>query len=486
MPADEEDERYFQGKEFRDALARYENALRQGQSVYMEADELTDIAEYYMTREREQDADKVIRLALALHPDSVDPQVFLARRQLFLGNTRKAWRISRAIVDQEDREVKFLNAEILIKEDRGREAVVYLLGVWRTLEYDRDHFLYDSAGIFMDYNLWEYALMWVHRLERLFPKYPRTLRMKAELMVCLGRYSEAIPLLNQLLDEDPYRKEVWNLLAESQGATEQFAEAIDSTEYVLAIDKDDRRAMATKASCLFHMNQPQEAHELYRKYLEGDPDDTNILYLDAVCLASLERYDESLKLIDHALEECPDDSPQYVHILLEKAYVESKLHHPIEAMQAIAFAENIRMDDMDCEYSLLKGQVMLENGFEEEAVKSFGEALRSSPSKRNTLMVIGVAYGEAECYDEAIQVMLTVQHTFPDSADGPSPVPYLAYYYYKKDDLHSSLTYLKQAAEADRQSTEQLFNSIYPGVTPDEYYLYAYRNLYGHFPEEDK
>ena len=25
-------------------------------------------------------------------------------------------------------------------------------------------------------------------------------------------------------------------------------------------------------------------------------------------------------------------------------------------------------------------------------------------------------------------------------------VPYLAYYYYKKDDLHSSLTYLKQAA----------------------------------------
>ena len=334
MPADEEDEKYFQGKEFRDALARYENALRQGQSVYMEADELTDIAEYYMTREREKDADKVIRLALALHPDSVDPQVFLARRQLFLGNTRKAWRISRAIVDQEDREVKFLNAEILIKEDRGREAVVYLLGVWRTLEYDRDHFLYDSAGIFMDYNLWEYALMWVHRLERLFPKYPRTLRMKAELMVCLGRYSEAIPLLNQLLDEDPYRKEVWNLLAESQGATEQFAEAIDSTEYVLAIDKDDRRAMATKASCLFHMNQPQEAHELYRKYLEGDPDDTNILYLDAVCLASLERYAAVQtvvpKVIVHLHILCRRlvaNIHQLHHLQKTRSLAEIRLHH---------------------------------------------------------------------------------------------------------------------------------------------------------------
>lgn len=484
MPIDEEDEEYFQQPDFKQALARYEDAVRQGTPVYMEADELTDIAEYYMTRERERDADKVIQLALALHPGSVDPQVFLARRQLFEGNVREAWRISRAIVDQEDREVKFLNAEILLKEGRSREAVAYLLRVWRGLGDDRDHFLYDSAGIFMDYSEWEYALMWVHRLERLFPKYPKTRRMKAELLVCLGRYEEAIPLLNSILDDDPYRKEVWNLLAESQGATEQFAEAIDSAEYVLAIDRDDRRAMVTKANCLFHMNQPQEAHTLYQKYLETEPEDSHVLYLDAVCLAALERYDEASQMIERTLAACPTDSPQYVHVLLEKAYVESKLHHADKALEAIAFAENARTEGTDFEYSLLKGQVLLENGLEDEAVRSFGEALRASTVKRNTLMVIGVAYGEAEHYEEAIQVMLTVLHTFPDSEDGSSPIPYLAYYYYRLDDLATSLQYLKQAAEVDRQGTEQLFSSIYPGVTPDEYYLYAYRNLYGHFPDD--
>ena len=228
----EEDEEYFRNPEFRKALAKYEEAIRQGEPVYMEADELTDIAEFYMTKDRQQDADRVIELAVALHPDSVDPQVFLARRQLFVGNTDEARHISAAIVDQEDLEVKYLNAEILIKEGRIHEAVAYLLGVWSHLEEDGADFLYDAAGIFMDYNLWDYSMMWVHRLERLFPAYPKIKRMKAELMVCMGRYEKAIPLLNEMLDEDPYNKEVWNLLAESQGASEQFADAVDSAEYV--------------------------------------------------------------------------------------------------------------------------------------------------------------------------------------------------------------------------------------------------------------
>lgn len=481
----EEDEEYFRNPEFRELLARYEQAVGRGEPVYMEADELTDIAEYYMTREREQDADRAIALAQALHPDSVDPQVFMARRKLFDGNIQEARRMSRAILDQDDREVKFLNAEILIKEGRCREATAYLLHVWRSLEDDRDHFLYDSAGIFMDYSEWEYALMWLHRLEHLFPQYPKARRMKAELLVCLGRYDEAMPLLNALLDEDPYSKEVWNLLAESQGATEQYAEAIDSAEFALAIDKGDLRAVVTKATCLFHMNQHEESHALYRQYLERVPDDSHVLYLDAVCLAAMERYSDALARVERALASYSSDLSQAVHLLLEKAYLESKLHHPDEALEVINVAEEVREDVAGCDYSLLRGQILLENGRETEALRSFSEALRSSTSKRNTLMTIGIAYGDAEHYGDAIQVMLTVLRNFPGPDEGISPIPYLAYYYYRAGDAVSSLQYLKQAAQADRQITEHLFGSVYPGVTPDEYYLYAYRNLYGHFPDED-
>lgn len=485
MSIEEENEEYFQSQEFRHSLVRYEDAVRQGEPIYMEADELTDIAEYYMTREREQDADKAITLALALHPDSVDPQVFLARRQLFVGNTQEAWQISHAIIDQEDLEVKYLNAEIFIKEGRYREAVVYLLSVWRNLDEDRDQFLYDSAAIFMDYNQWGYSMMWINRLDRLYPYYPKTRRMKAELMVCMGKYDRAIPLLNEILDDNPYNQEVWNLLAESQGATEQYAEAIDSAEYVLAIDKENLRALVTKASCLFHMNQPEEAHLLYQKYLQKNPDDTNVLYLDTVCLASAEQYDEALKVVTHALETCTDDTPQYVHILVEKAYVESKLHLTEQAVNSLTLAESIHVDNLDCEFSLLKGQILLENGMYDRAVKCFVEALHATDDKRNTLMMIAIAHGECERYSDAVEMMLTIQNSFPDEAGTPSPIPYLAYYYYMMNEAKSCLTYLKQAVRVDRLTTEQLFSQLFPGVTPEDYYLYIYRNFYGCFPDVD-
>ncbi|HBC28329.1 MAG TPA: hypothetical protein DC006_01315 [Prevotellaceae bacterium] len=483
----EEDEEYFRSPEFRELLGRYEHAVARREPVYMEADELTDIAEYYMAMERGQDADRVIALAQALHPGSVDPQVFLARRQLFAGNTGEAWRISRAIPDQEDREVKFLNAEILIKEGRCREATVYLLHEWRGLDDERDLFLYDSAGVFMDYNMWEYALMWVGRLERLYPQFPKTRRMKAELLVCLGRYEEAMPMLESILDDDPYSKDVWNMLAESQGATEQYAEALNSAEFVLAIEKDNLRAMVTKATCLFHMNQQQEAHSIYQACLRRDPDDNNVLYLDAVCLAALERYGEALALVVRALSAFGTDLSQAVYLLVEKAYLQSKMHHADEALETVSLAEKARGEGVDgSEYCMLRGQIQLENGREDGALRSFGDALRASSAKRDTLMAIGMAYGDAEYYADAIQVMLTVMRHFPDSGEGMSPIPYLAYYYYRAHDLESSLQYLRQAAETDRQSTERLFGSIYPGVTPDEYYDYAFRDVYGHFPGDGK
>ena len=43
-----EDLSYFHDDEFKQKLVLYEQMLQGGQSVYLEADELTDIAEYYL------------------------------------------------------------------------------------------------------------------------------------------------------------------------------------------------------------------------------------------------------------------------------------------------------------------------------------------------------------------------------------------------------------------------------------------------------
>ena len=85
---EEEDYSYFENREFQKILYQYEDAVSHEQSVYMDADDLTDIAEYYMMNGRPTDAMEAIRIALALHPDSEDPQVVLARQAMVEGKLK--------------------------------------------------------------------------------------------------------------------------------------------------------------------------------------------------------------------------------------------------------------------------------------------------------------------------------------------------------------------------------------------------------------
>ena len=187
----EDDERYFEDPEFRESLKMYEEARQNGTPLYMDADELTDIAEYYMVNEREAEADEAIALAVQLHPESVDPQVFLARQEMFRDHLELAHKICDAIQDQDDSEVRFLNAELMIREEKEDEAYDYLIGCYENMMSGRAGFLYDSAGVFMDYAIWDKARMLVKRLLDDYPNYRRGTELMAEVLVAMGDYEEA-------------------------------------------------------------------------------------------------------------------------------------------------------------------------------------------------------------------------------------------------------------------------------------------------------
>ena len=81
---------YFEDPEFKEALARYEGMVENHTPAYFEADELTDIAEYYASKGRHKDADKAINLAIQLHPDNIDALIFRARSLMLLGKKEEA------------------------------------------------------------------------------------------------------------------------------------------------------------------------------------------------------------------------------------------------------------------------------------------------------------------------------------------------------------------------------------------------------------
>ena len=117
-----EDLSYFGEEEFKKNLAIYEAMLKDGSSAYMEADELTDIAEYYLMKGFSEKAYDCIHYALKLHPGSVDPLIFLARQKMFADKLDEAIAIRNQITDQQDREVIFFNLELYLHQDKRQEA----------------------------------------------------------------------------------------------------------------------------------------------------------------------------------------------------------------------------------------------------------------------------------------------------------------------------------------------------------------------------
>ena len=479
----EDDWRYFHDPEFLEILAQYEEARDEGREPYMDADELTDIAEYYMVIHEEEKASQAIALAQTLHPESVDPQVFLVRQQMFQGNMDEANRLFEAIPDQDDQEVRFLKAEMLLREQRAGEASRLLDETYDGISEERTTFLQDSIGLFLDYAQWDVAKQWAERLRREFPGNTKGRYLMADVLFSMGEHAKAADELNQLLDRDPYYADAWNMLAEIQETQEQYREAIESTEYVLAVQDGNRQAMLTKANCLCHLNEMAQAHALYQRILqESGPDDV-VYYYDALSLINMERLEEAAEALKRANEVGHEMSQEQVQIYLQQSYVESKLHHVKEAIEALEKASAIATEEVTFERELVLGQIYLENGRFKDAQKHFEKAVKASEDKRNTLMLIGIAYGEAEYYDECAKILTAILNLYGHD-EAQAVIPYLAYCYYYLDDTENFLRFLKEAPSVSRETTAHLFNTIFPNIAPEDYYLYAFKDIYGRFPEE--
>lgn len=478
----EEDEAYFNDPEFQENLQKYEQADKNGEPIYMDAEDLTDIAEFYMTQNREEEANKAISLALSLHPNSVDPLIFLSRQQMFHDNLKEAIKIAESIPDQNDRETIFLWTELLIRSDKPAEAFELIESKMEELDEDKAMFLYDAACIFMDYQEYEIAQSLSIRLEKDYPGYKKLSKLKTDILMATEKYDQAIALLQEILDEQPYSIMAWKTIANAYIGKNNYAAALDSAEYCLAISPDYTQALLIKAHCLFHLNQMEEAHDIYLKMEEMLPEDGKLYYLDSVTLTGMERFDEAREKLDLALKYMPEYDEDRVQVYMHMAYLESKRHNVDEAVHALREAVKLSQGQERMEFQLMMGEIMLENDRETEAAEYFEAAYNESENKQQILLAIGIIYAETMHYGTALSLLENYMEENEDKGN-MAAIPYLAYCYKKMHDQENYLKYLRKSVAADREITEFLFSEYYPSIQPEEYYLYAFKNAYGRFPE---
>lgn len=320
----------------------------------------------------------------------------------------------------------------------------------------------------MDYDEWELATQWARQLKEQFPKYKRTDLLLSDIMVSCGKCVEAVPLLDEILNRDPFNLEAWNLMAEAQSGQEHYHEALEAIEYLLAIDEHNLQGQLIRANSLFHLNRMKEAHAQYKAYLKEVPNDISILHFDSVALTNMERYEEALIQLRTAMDLCKDEAPELPHIYLQISYLLSKMGETSTALLALEEAYKLGKHNMDVDYELLKGHILLESKNLIEAELCFEEAVKHSDDVPNTLLTIAIDYAESEYYNRAMEMLLSLlESDMPDKE--ARCLPYLAYCAHFVPCESHYKDYLHAAALCNPSLTEYLFSPIYPNVPIDQY-----------------
>lgn len=468
-------DKFYESPEFKEKFQLYENAQASGTSVYLEPDDLTDIAEYYHILGNIDACKNTVDYAIKMFPGATMPLVFRSRVALLMEHdVTRAEEYAEMIDDKSDLEYLYLKAEIMIVDDRVEEAETFLRDAYEELEDDEDKadFLIDVANLYADYELMEYAQQWLSLSE----EYDSTdyKELQGRIAMGLGDYEESNRIYNELIDRNPYSFTYWNQLASSQLLHNEIMESIQSSEFALAINPDDEDATLNKANGLFNLGNFEEACKYYERFTKISPNsEVGEMFL-GISLINLNRTEEGVEHLKKA-ESLADAFSEYLHdIYVELAYSLTALGKHEDAMEYI---EKIsQLDDCDpYETDVLKGNVHLQKGETAEAMKCFQHAVTASNGSPRVILRIGICIYDNGYYSLAYDVFhLLLDDASDEWKDGWSYLALCCMLLSRKDEFVYAV---RKACQQNPVEAKMVLGEIFPeNLSPDDYVNYLKEN----------
>lgn len=467
------DDKYFDSKEFKDILASYEKAVAAKESIFLDADDLTDIADYYNYIGDRQKAVEVIDFALQLNPGATGPLVFKTREALENEDVKLAEQLAEEIIDKEDPDYIFLKAEILIAQNFIDKADKYIHGFLRYIEPDdMEDFVLDAVSLYVDYGVDDKAYEWLQKIKD--SKRGVYKELMARVLFGIGKYKESVDLCNQLVDKHPYSVVYWNALASAQFMNEEYNNSITSSEYALAIEPNNTDGLLTKANGLFKLGNYEEAEKYYARYNKNEPTDEYGEMNQGVCLMTLAKFEEAIPHFKRSIEVAPEDSPYLAQIYQEIAFTYSSLKHPKEAIEYLD-----KTDKLDCDHAdmiVLRGHILLENGLKKEAETMFNKAASTSKNDPSILLRIIVSLHDNKYVDTSYKMFKKFFSLIDD--DFNEGYSYMAICCWEMEHIEEFMHYLQIAVKRNPLEAKMVLGSLFPDeMEPKDYYVYINNKL---------
>ena len=468
-----DDTAYFESEGFKKLLEQYEDSVKSGHLVYMDADDLADIADYYHYGGRLDDAAAAIELALQFNPDAIGPLLYKAREALSLNNFRTARDYAERIRIIDQAEYLYLLGEILICEGKTEEADELFRKQFMVLPPDEQmDYVYDVANLFAEYNDYNKSFEWMARSQG--DDSDDFKELMARTLFGIGKYEDSSKLFNELLDHNPYSKVYWNALASAQFMSEDYGASIASSEYAIAIDPNDAESILTKANGLYHLENFEEALSYFEKYSEKNNTDEFGYLHQGTCLINLGRFEEAISRLLIAEDLALPDSQYLPEIYQELAFAYSELKQPETALYYIDKTENLDCDHIDME--VIRGHILVANKRLREAEIVFKNVILESGNAPKTMLRVMVSLYDNR-YVSASYKLFKKFFNFVDD-DWNEGYSYMALCCWDIKHYDEFIDYLKKAVEKNPKEAKMVLGHLFPiGMKVTEYQQFIEESL---------
>ena len=212
-------------KELQELAEQYESAMSANQPFYLDADDLADLADWYGTKKNYDKALEIAEYGLKLHPDSTALMIEYAYLHLDSGKRAKAREIIENLPDTYSPEAKVVRAHLLLSEGKLDDAEQLL----DTIEDKEDLAnVVDVSYMYLDMGYPDKALAWLNPVKKEYADEEAYIAVVADCYYGKGMIEEAIPLYNQLIDQNPYSAPYWFGLARCHFEDLNFDQAIET------------------------------------------------------------------------------------------------------------------------------------------------------------------------------------------------------------------------------------------------------------------
>ncbi len=241
---------------------------------------------------------------------------------------------------------------------------------------------------------------------KLQPNNVEALRASGKLCLRHEMNTQAVPLLERLVELQPADPQAKCDLAAAYAATGKFEQAEKELDQALRADPDNASALVGLGAVYLRTNRTQQALPLLQKAVTRVPNDSKPFYLLGSAYNRLGKYQEAVTALEQAARLSPNDADIYYQLAsaCEHAGRSEERH---AAMQR--FAELKEQSEKTFEARrkamklLLQAKPLVDDGKLQEALQLVKEAQQLYPDNDQVLYRLASLYYDAGQYEPAHQ-----------------------------------------------------------------------------------